>query len=63
MLISRRIAFWITSEDLVSNQPSAIQAMDATMKIAKPVTVMRAFTFAATMAARENSSTGRHGSQ
>ena len=32
--MSRRIAFWITSEDLFSSQPSAIQAMDATMNIA-----------------------------
>ena len=49
--MSKRITFWITSEDLFSNQPSAIQAMEATMKIAKPATVMRAFIFAATMAA------------
>ena len=35
----------------VSSQPSAIQAIDATMKIMKPATVMRAFRLAATRAA------------
>ena len=47
----RSIAFWITREDLLSNQPSAIHAMEATMKIANPETVIRACTFAATIAA------------
>jgi hypothetical protein len=42
-LIRRRITFWMTSDALVSNQPSAIQAMEATMKIMKPATVTRAF--------------------
>ena len=49
--MSKRMTFWMTSEYLFSNQPSAIQAMDATIKIAKPATVMRALTLAATMAA------------
>ena len=40
--MSKRMTFWMTSEYLFSNQPSAIQAMDATIKIAKPATVMRA---------------------
>jgi hypothetical protein len=37
----------MTSDALLSSQPS-IQAMEATMKIMKPATVMRAFTLAAT---------------
>ena len=49
--MSRRITFWITSEDLFSSQPSAIQATEATMNITNPATVMRAFMFAATIAA------------
>ena len=32
----RRIKFWITSEDLFSSQPSAIQATEATMNNYKP---------------------------
>jgi hypothetical protein len=51
MLMGRRITFWITSEDLLSNQPSAVQAREATMNIANPAMVMRAFKFAATIAA------------
>ena len=47
----RRTASWISSEDLLSSQPSAIQARDAAMNIAKAATAMRAFMFAATMAA------------
>ena len=47
----RRIKFWITSEDLFSSLPSVIQAMEATMNITNPATVMRAFIFAATIAA------------
>ena len=31
--MGRRITFWITSEDLFSSQPSAIQATEATMNI------------------------------
>ena len=50
-LIRRRIAFCITRDDLLSSQPSAIQAMDAARKITKPATVIRAFTFAATIPA------------
>ena len=49
--MGRRITFWITSEDLFSSQPSAIQATEATMNITNPATVMRALMFAATIAA------------
>lgn len=49
--IKRRIMFWITSEDLFSNQPSAIHASEAITKVAKPTTVIRAFALAATIAA------------
>jgi hypothetical protein len=41
-LIRRRMTFWITSELLLSNQPSAIQAIEAMRKITKPETVIRA---------------------
>jgi hypothetical protein len=47
-LIRRRITFWMTSDVLASTQPSTIQATEATMKIMKPATVMRAFRLAAT---------------
>jgi len=49
--MGRRNTFWITSEDLFSSQPSAIQATEATMNITNPATVMRALMFAATIAA------------
>ena len=39
--MNRRIAFWITRDDLLSNHPSAIQVVDETKKIAKPATGMR----------------------
>jgi len=45
------MTFWMTRDVLVSSQPSAIQAMDATMNIMKPATVLRAFKLAATRAA------------
>jgi len=45
------MAFWTMSDTLPSSQPSAIQAMDATIKIAKPATMTRAFQLAATNAA------------
>ena len=41
----------MTRDVLVSSQPSAIQAIDATMNIMKLATVTRAFTLAATRAA------------
>ena len=44
------MAFWTMSETLPSSQPSAIEAIDAAMKIAKPATVTRAFQLAATSA-------------
>ena len=49
--MGRRNTFWITSEDLFSSQPSAIQATEATMNITSPATDMRALMFAATIAA------------
>jgi len=33
--------FWMTSDALLSTQPSAIHAMDATIKMANPATVTR----------------------
>ena len=50
-LIRRGMTFWKTRDVVISSQPSAIQAMDATMNIMKPATVIRAFTLAATRAA------------
>jgi hypothetical protein len=50
-LMSRSTAFWMRSELLLSSHPSIIQAIEATMKIANPETVTRAFQFAATNAA------------
>ena len=44
------MTFWMTRDVLVSSQPSAIQAIDATMNIVKPATVFRAFILAATSA-------------
>jgi hypothetical protein len=52
----------MTSEDLFSNQPSAIQAMDATIKIAKPATVVRIHV-GRDHGRRENGRTGRKGPQ
>jgi len=50
-LTRRRTAFWITSEFFGSIIPSTIHARDAAIKSANPHTVVRAFQFAATMAA------------
>jgi hypothetical protein len=36
------MTFWTTSDALLSSQPSAIYAREATMKITKPATAMRA---------------------
>ena len=45
------MTFWMTSDVLLASEPSAIHAREATMKITKPATVMRAFQLAATSAA------------
>jgi hypothetical protein len=50
-LMRRRTTFWTTSDALLSTRPSTVQAMEATMKITKPATVMRAFELAAARAA------------
>ena len=50
-LMRRSTAFWMRSELLLSSHPSIIQAIEATMKIANPETVTRAFQFVATNAA------------
>ena len=50
-LMNRSTAFWMRSELLLSGHPSIIQAIEATMKIANPEIVTRAFQFAATNAA------------
>jgi hypothetical protein len=60
--MSRRIAFWITSGDLLSNHLSAIQAREATINTAKPATVMRGGDICR-HSRSEDGGAGRNGSQ
>jgi hypothetical protein len=47
-LMKSKITFWMTSDALLSTQPLTILAVQATMKITKPMIVTRAFKFGAT---------------